>query len=140
MQQKPVELIHARNLISALSTPAFLVDRDGRIVFFNESAGGMLGRQFEETGPISTDEWRTRMGPLDERGEAMDLEAMPVTRALRRGSPGYARHELRPAASGEPREFEITGIPIVATGGGFRGAILFLWASEGRTEAEEEQG
>ena len=33
--QKPIELILARNLISSLSTPAFLVDEGGVLIFYN---------------------------------------------------------------------------------------------------------
>ena len=43
--QKPLELILARNLMSALSTPAFLVDEGGILVFYNEAAGRLLGRR-----------------------------------------------------------------------------------------------
>ena len=34
--------------MSALSTPAFLVDEGGLLVFFNEAAGALLGKGFEE--------------------------------------------------------------------------------------------
>ena len=37
--QKPLELILARNLLSSISTPAFLVDAEGTLVFFNEAGG-----------------------------------------------------------------------------------------------------
>jgi PAS domain-containing protein len=135
-QQKPLELILARNLIAALSTPAFLADTTGDIVFFNESASVLLGRRFEETGPIKSDEWRTKVGPTDGSGAPIGLEDLPVTRSLRRGVAGYARHTLRPSGGGPARDFEITGVPIVATSGGFRGAIVFFWASEDIETAE----
>ena len=45
--QKPLELILARNLLSSISTPAFLVDAEGMLVFFNEAAGALVGRRFE---------------------------------------------------------------------------------------------
>ena len=51
--QKPLELILARNLLSSISTPAFLVGEDGELLFFNDAAAAMLGRRFEETGAMS---------------------------------------------------------------------------------------
>ena len=48
--QKPIELILARNLMSSLSTPAFLVDEGGMLIFYNEAAGSLLGKRFEEIG------------------------------------------------------------------------------------------
>ena len=35
--QKPLELILARNLLSSISTPAFLVGEDGALLFYNEA-------------------------------------------------------------------------------------------------------
>jgi hypothetical protein len=32
-QQKPLELILARNLLTSISTPAFLLDEESRLVF-----------------------------------------------------------------------------------------------------------
>ncbi len=55
--QRPLELILARNLMSALSTPAFLVDEGGLLVFYNEAAGMMLGKRFEELGTVGPEEW-----------------------------------------------------------------------------------
>ena len=55
--QRPLELILARNLLASLSTPAFLVDRRGEIAFYNEAAGALLGRRYEDTGPMPAEEW-----------------------------------------------------------------------------------
>ena len=41
--QKPLELILARNLLSSISTPAFLVSDHGTLMFYNEAAGALLG-------------------------------------------------------------------------------------------------
>lgn len=124
-------MILARNLLTALSTPAFLVDVPGQIIFFNEAAGVLFGRRFEETGPISHDEWRATVGPFDERGEPIPFMELPLTLALRKGVAAHSRHQLRPAAGEQLVEFEVSGVPIVATGGGFRGAMVFFWSANG---------
>jgi PAS domain-containing protein len=124
-------MILARNLLSALSTPAFLVDVPGQIIFFNDAAGVLFGRRFEETGPISHDDWREAVGPFDEQGASIPFMDLPLTRALRKGVAGHHKHLLRPAAGEQLVEFEVSGVPIVATGGGFRGAMVFFWSSNG---------
>ena len=63
--QRPLELILARNLMSALSTPAFLVDEGGLLVFYNEAAGLLLGKRFEELGTVGPQEWGSLFGPFD---------------------------------------------------------------------------
>jgi PAS domain-containing protein len=48
---RPIELILARNLLSSLSTPAFLASGPGEIIFYNDAAARILGQRFEETAP-----------------------------------------------------------------------------------------
>ena len=71
--QKPLELILARNLMSALSTPAFLVDEGGVLVFYNEAAGALLGKRFEELGTVGAEEWGSLFGPFDKDRRADPL-------------------------------------------------------------------
>jgi hypothetical protein len=52
--QKPLELILARNLLSSISTPALLLGEQGSLLFYNEAAGAMLGRSFEEQGTMTS--------------------------------------------------------------------------------------
>ena len=68
--QKPLGLILARNLLTNLSTAAFLVDREGGIIFYNEAAGALLGVSFEEFGRKRADEWGREVGPFGERRQA----------------------------------------------------------------------
>ena len=77
-QQKPLELILARNLMSALSTPAFLVDEGGVLVFYNEAAGMLLGKRFEELGTVGAEEWGSLFGPFDESGEPIPYDELPL--------------------------------------------------------------
>jgi PAS domain-containing protein len=46
--QRPVELILARGLMANIATPAFLVDADGTLAFFNDGAGDLLGLRYED--------------------------------------------------------------------------------------------
>jgi PAS domain-containing protein len=122
-------LIHARNLLSSLSTPAFLADRTNAIIFYNEAAGALLGRRFEETGTLSAERWLNDFGPLDERGEPIALEDQPVTAALRANSAVHARHRIR-SLGGAVHEVEVSGMPLIGTDG-FHGAMVFFWVAGG---------
>ena len=44
--EQPLELILACNLVSIISLPAFLVDVDGQMIFYNDAAGGVIGSPF----------------------------------------------------------------------------------------------
>src|SRR5262249_49512180 len=116
MDQKPIELILARNFLTSLSTPAFLVDEPGNLVFYNEAAGALLGSSFEESGRMPAEEWGKAVGPFGENGEPMPIEEIPTTKALRRGRPAHGHFKVR-SVKGEEYEIEASALPIVAEGG-----------------------
>ena len=124
--QKPLELILARNLLTSISTPAFLVDQDAALVFFNEAAGALLGRSFEDVGRMSPEEWTSTYGPFDASGKPVDLDELPTTRAVRDGRPAHAAFTIR-SANGGTREIESSAFPIVASEEGSSGAMIFFW-------------
>lgn len=128
--QRPLELILARNLLSALSTPAFLVNRAGDVLFFNEAAGALLGRRFEETGTLPAHEWTSVFGPLDDSGRPLPIEQQPLTAALRANRAGHAPHRIR-SVTGTVHEVEVSGVPVMGSGD-FHGAMLFFWPSQER--------
>lgn len=130
--QRPLELILARNLLATLSTAAFLVNRPGEIVFYNEAAGALLGRRFEEAGAMSPQDWVTTFGPFDDDGQPIPIERQPLTAALREDRPAHVRHRIRSLSGGE-RVVEVSGVPVIGADG-FQGAMVFFWEAgeEGR--------
>ena len=132
MPQKPIELILARNLLTSLSTPAFLVDESGALIFYNEAAGALLGISFEEQGRMPAEEWSQAVGPFGKDGTPLPIEELPTTKALRRGRPGHAAFTVR-SAKGENYEIESTALPIVAEGGQ-EGAMIFFWPRTNDTQ------
>jgi PAS domain-containing protein len=127
-EQLPVELILARSFVSNLTTPGFLVDEGGTLVFYNDAAGDLLGIRFEEAGHMGPEEWGTRFEPVDAEGRTIPVDDLPLSRALR-GHPAHARLRIR-AATGEESEIEATALPILGTGGR-KGALALFWALEG---------
>jgi PAS domain-containing protein len=125
MAQKPLELILARNFLTSLSTPAFLVDEKGALIFYNEAAGAMLGISFEESGRMPANEWSHAVGPFGGDGNPIPIEDLPTTKALRRGLPAHGGFTVR-SVTGDEYEIESTALPIVAEGGQ-EGAMIFFW-------------
>lgn len=125
--QRPLELILARNFLSSLSTPAFLIDNDGKIAFFNESAAELLGKRFEEVGSMTPQEWGDTFGPFDAKGERIPFDQLPLTLVLRSGKPAHARFHIR-SASGIHHDVHVSALPIVSSEIS-KGAIVFFWAA-----------
>ena len=133
--QKPLELILARNLLTSLSTAAFLVDHRGVLLFYNEAAGALLGVPFEEAGRMDPGEWGARFGPLDSDGEPIPFEELPLTMALREGRPYHASLRIH-SADGHEHEIEVSAIPITADE--TSGAIAIFWPVDGQRSGSAE--
>ncbi len=133
--QKPLELILARNLLSSISTPAFLVGEAGLLLFYNDAAAAMLGRRFEETGTMPVGVWTSEFGPFDGDDQPMPYDEIPATIALRDNRPYHGNFRIR-GASGEHYDIAASAIPIVGANGA-SGAIVIFWPV---TEAKGEAG
>lgn len=125
MPARPLQLILARNLLSSLSTPAFLVDAEGNVLFFNEAAGAMLGRRYEETGKMLAGEWTSTFGPFDDDNRPIAFEDLSLTAALRGNRPAHAGFRIR-SATGVEHEIEASALPIIGDAS-FHGAMVVFW-------------
>jgi PAS domain-containing protein len=123
--QKPLELILARNLLSSISTPAFLVGDSGVLLFYNEAAGALIGRRFEETGTMTPEEWTTAFGPFDSDEKPIPYDENELTRQLRQGRPSHGNFRIC-IAGGIHQDIAASAIPIVGRGGS-SGAIVIFW-------------
>jgi PAS domain-containing protein len=123
--QKPLELILARNLLSSISTPAFLVGESGTLLFYNEAAGALVGRRFEETGTMTAEEWTTAFGPFDDEDRPIPYDEVPLTKALRKGHPSHGTFRIC-AAGSVHKDIAASAIPIVGNDGA-SGAIVIFW-------------
>jgi PAS domain-containing protein len=128
-EQKPIELILARSLLDALSTPGCLIDLEGTLVYYNEAVGKLAGMSFEETGPMSSAEWTDTFGPFDEEGRRIPFDEHPLTEAVRRGRAGHFVQRFS-TASGGHFEVAVSAVPLVGATG-FEGALVFFWPAEG---------
>ena len=130
--QRPLELILARNLLTSIATPAFLVGDSGALLFFNEAAGAILGRRFEDTEVLTAADWTSEFGPFDDAGESIPYDNIPATVALRGNRPYHGRFAIK-GAGGSRLDIAASAIPIVGAGsggGGSSGAIVIFWPVE----------
>lgn len=124
--QHEIEIILARQLASYLSTPVFLVDREGTLLFYNEAAEGILGRRFSETGALGLDEWSRTWRASDTGGAPLGSEHLPLVIAVREKRPSNAAFWIA-AQDGVRRHIEVHAFPLMGIAGTFVGAIALFW-------------
>ena len=122
----PIQIILTRQLAGYLNVPLFLVDPEGRLLFYNEPAETILGRRFEETGAMSADEWSSAFVPLDEDRQPLPPEKVPLRICLARQRPVYRRIFIH-GLDGVLRHVEVASIPITGLQGEFLGAAALFW-------------
>lgn len=130
--QRHLILILARNFASRLATAVFLVDADGRVIYFNEAAEQLLGTGFREGHGMSREEYLELFRVADERGERLEPFDTPVGIAVNRREPAHMPLTIT-AADGVPRRIEGTAFPLMAHAGDLVGAIAFFWERDPKT-------
>ena len=134
MSAQPLELILARNLLSSIATPAFLVSGEGSLLFYNDSAAAMLGRRFEERGTLRAPEWISEFGPFGPDEQPIPYDEIPATVALRRRRPFHGNFRIC-AAGGVRQDVAVSAIPIEGALGS-SGAIVIFWPLTGEDQGE----
>lgn len=124
--QRHLILILARNFASRLATAAFLVDADGRVIYFNEAAEELLGTGFGEGHGMSREEYLGRFRVADEQGERLAMADTPIGIAVNRREPAHMPVTIT-AGDGVARRIEATAFPLMAHAGDLVGAIAFFW-------------
>lgn len=125
MASQEIELILSRQLSEYLAVPMALIDHDGKMVYFNEAAGFILGKQFDENGEIDLRDWNGRFFNNETFSDSMDLHEIPFFKVL------SVRHLLQGEYS--MRNFEeinqklmIVCVPLVGLAQRELGALIFF--------------
>ncbi len=126
MSQKEIEIILTRQLASYLALPIFIVDPEGNLIFYNERAELILGQQFEETGEMPAETWATIFRPIDEKGELLAAESLPLMVALAERRPAHRRFWIR-GLDNVLRHIEVSAFPIVGQADRHLGALALFW-------------
>ena len=124
--QRPIELILLRQLASYLDMPIFVVDAEGRLVYFNEPAEPLLGMRFDEVGMMPTADWLVAFRPGDEAGAVLPADEVPILVALRQRMPVH-RELWISGLDGVRRPIGATALPLAGQGGVQLGAVAFFW-------------
>lgn len=124
--QHEIEAILTRQLASYLSTPVFLVDAEGTMLFYNEPAEVILGHRFEDTGEMAAPEWTTVFTPVDEEGRMIPPDELPLIIALREGRPAHRVFWIR-GLDGQRRHLAVTALPLTGQAQRRTGAVAIFW-------------
>ncbi len=126
MAQMEIEVILTRQLASYLATPIFVVDKDGRLIFYNEPAESILGRRFEETAEMSGAEVIAAFSPMDSRGKKIDDAKIPLRIALAERRPAFLCFWIR-GLDGVKRQIDVTAFPLIGQANALLGAVALFW-------------
>jgi PAS domain-containing protein len=127
--QLPIELILLRHVASYLEMPIFLVDADGRLVFYNESAEPLLGSRFDEVGEMSMADWLALFRPSKRRGRALPPAEVPLVMALHSWRAVHSTLEVT-GVDGVRRPIDVTAFPLRGHHDRLLGAIAIFTLSE----------
>jgi hypothetical protein len=124
--QREIEIILIRRWASYVSLPLFLIAPDGLVIYYNDSAGAMLGRRYDDSGPMAAGELADIFVTATEGGDALPAEGLPFVRALRTRRPATGRIRYR-ALDGRDWSIEIAAMPLVGMAERFLGVLVAFW-------------
>jgi len=125
-QGKDLMLILARELATNASTPMFIADAEGTLVFYNEPAERILGKPFAAAGEIKASEWEEMFRVEYPDGRPMPLAEMPSGIAFleQRAASGPVRIK---SLDGKTHNLETTAFPLFKRGSDFVGLVVIFW-------------
>ncbi len=125
-----IELILMRQLAGYLAMPIFVVDPEGDVLFYNEPAEELLGRRFDEAGPMPMPEWSTSFAQRAEDGTPLLPEKQPLVIAVREHRPTHNTLWIT-SDDGVTRHLGVTAFPLEGEGGRHLGAVAIFWTLDG---------
>ena len=125
----PIELILGRQFADCLHFAAFLIDKDGNLLFYNERAERILGKRFSETGFLPMKEWSTAFKPSDANGKMIKAEHLPIVQSLSEQRPAKGDVYIQ-SLEGERHLITISSFPVVGRTGDLLGAMAFFWSNK----------
>ena len=128
MPEEPVEIAVTREWASRMTLAVFLVDPDGNLLYFNDAAGAILGKRFEDTGSMVLAVWSTYFEPTDASGAPLFPGKLPLVVALRDRRPAHRELWIR-GADGQRRQVQVTAFPLFGADQSLLGATALFWES-----------
>lgn len=129
MAAHEIEIILSRQWADSLAIPAFLTDMQGNLIFYNKPAEEILGKRFEDTGPMPKSEWSLMFNPRKNRDDNVSPEEIALVRTLRTQQPAQGSLWID-SLDGKQHSLNVTSFPIIGMSGGNLGAIAIFWKNE----------
>lgn len=117
-----VEIILARQLAGYLAAPIVITDPNRVVIYYNEPAERLLGRRFDEGGPVDSSEWSKKFSITDETGLPLPVDEIPLSIALRHGHVAHRTYYLQ-GMDGVRHHVNTTAIPLTGNAGRFLGVV-----------------
>lgn len=124
-----IEMILNRQLADCLSIPAFITDRKGNLIYYNELAEKILGKCYDDTGEMPAQEWATIFKPMDESGNILPPQELPLVKTLYDCSPYHKTFWIN-SLDGKLEKISVTSYPIMGRSSKFLGAVALFWKSK----------
>jgi len=128
-----IEIILSRQLAETLSTAIFIIDPEGNLLFYNESAEDILGKKFEDTGVMSVSEWGTIFKPMDDKGNSLSPEDLPLVITLNSHEPAHGSFWIK-SLKGPNHRISVNSFPLIGRGQRFVGAVAVFWKNPSKNE------
>lgn len=125
MQQKSIEIILFRQLITYISMPSFIADSDGKLIYCNEPAEKILGFKFSETGESPANTWQVLFTPKDKQGRSIAIEKLPLFISAKEYRLAHSTFYILNLEK-EKKHIELFSIPILNHMETFVGSIAFF--------------
>lgn len=129
MSAYEIEIILSRQLADSLTVPVFIVNPEGTLIFYNEPAEKILGKKFENTGPMPVDDWGTSFFPQDEDGRDLAPEQLPLVQTIKNKVPAHKSFWIK-SLNGKYTKISVTSIPIIGRSKNFSGAMAIFWDND----------
>jgi PAS domain-containing protein len=107
----------------------WMMDEMGNLIYYNESAEGLLGIEFDDAGPIRTEDLVGKWQVTELDGTPLAEVDFPVVTALSKHRPAHRAVRFQ-GIDGVWRAVEVTAIPIEGQGGKFHGILATFWEVE----------
>jgi PAS domain-containing protein len=125
VRQRNVALILARELAVNVTTPMWMWDEDGMLVYYNEPAAAIIGRSFDDVETMHLDEIK-QFQAEDLDGNPVGVDDLPSGIALRERRPEQQLLRIT-GYDGVRRAISVTAIPLFVRGDQFVGAMAVFW-------------
>jgi len=126
MSQQEIELSLSQQLAEHLAVPVFIVNPAGDLIYYNGPAGLILGIRFTETGIMPASEWATKFHPVDQNGETIPPDDLPLVIAINEHRPAHKIFWIVDL-EGNLREIEVTALPLTGRENRFLGGMAIFW-------------